>query len=58
MSRVAKAPVTLPNGVSVTLNDRQVEVKGKNGNMSLRLHELVELKQEDDAIIFSPRVDS
>ena len=58
MSRVAKAPVTLPNGVSVTLNDRQVEVKGKNGSLSLRLHALVELKQEDDAIIFSPTVDS
>lgn len=58
MSRVAKAPVALPSGVSVTLNGRQVEVKGKNGNLSLRLHELVELKQEDDAIIFSPTVDS
>ena len=58
MSRVAKAPVALPSGVSVTLNDRQVEVKGKNGILSLRLHELVELKQEDDAIIFSPTVDS
>ena len=58
MSRVAKAPVALPSGVSVTLNDRQVEVKGKNGTLSLRLHELVELKQEDDAIIFSPTVDS
>jgi large subunit ribosomal protein L6 len=49
MSRVAKAPVALPSGVSVTLNGQQVEVKGKNGNMSLRLHDLVELKQEDDA---------
>ncbi len=58
MSRVAKAPVALPNGVSVTLNDRQVEVKGKNGNLSLRLHELVELKQEDDAILLSPVADS
>ena len=58
MSRVAKAPVALPSGVSVTLNDRQVEVKGKNGNMSLRLHELVELKQEDDAILLSPAADS
>ena len=58
MSRVAKAPVTLPNGVSVTLNDRQVEVKGKLGTLSLHLHELVELKQEDDAIILSPTVDS
>lgn len=58
MSRVAKAPVALPEGTSVTLNDRQVEVKGKNGNMSLRLHELVELKQEDNAIILSPVSDT
>ena len=26
MSRVAKAPVTLPNGTSVALNGQQVEV--------------------------------
>lgn len=58
MSRVAKAPVALPNGASVTLNDRQVEVKGKNGNMSLRLHDLVELKQEEDSIVLSPVTDS
>lgn len=27
MSRVAKAPVTVPNGVTVTQGNRQVEVK-------------------------------
>lgn len=58
MSRVAKAPVTLPNGVSVTLNGQQVEVKGSKGTMSLRLHDLVELKQEDDQLVFSPVSDS
>ncbi|MDO5768156.1 MAG: 50S ribosomal protein L6 [Psychrobacter sp.] len=58
MSRVAKAPVALPKGTSVTLNDRQVEVKGKNGNLSLRLHDLVELNQEDDTLFLSPVVDS
>lgn len=58
MSRVAKAPVTLPKGASVTLNGQQVEVKGKNGNMSLRLHDLVELKQEDDLLLLSPVEDS
>lgn len=58
MSRVAKAPVALPNGTSVTLNDRQVEVKGKNGNLSLHLHELVELKQEEDSIVVSPVADT
>lgn len=58
MSRVAKAPVTLPNGVSVTLNGRQVEVNGKNGKMSLHLHDLVELKQEENEVVVSPKVDS
>ncbi|WP_131668164.1 50S ribosomal protein L6 [Psychrobacter pygoscelis] len=58
MSRVAKAPVALPKGTSVTLNDRQVEVKGKNGTLSLRLHDLVELNQEDDTLLLSPAVDS
>ncbi|WP_163493103.1 50S ribosomal protein L6, partial [Haemophilus influenzae] len=54
----AKAPVTLPEGTNVTLNDRQVEVKGKNGTLSLSLHELVELKQEDGIVVLSPVVDT
>ncbi len=58
MSRVAKAPVTLPNGTSVTLNGQQVEVEGKHGKLSLRLHDLVELNQEDNLIKVSPKVDS
>lgn len=58
MSRVAKAPVTLPAGTSVTLNDRQVEVKGKNGSLSLHLHELVELKQEENTLTLAPVKDT
>ena len=58
MSRVAKAPVTLPAGTSVTLNARQVEVKGKNGSLSLHLHELVELKQEENTVTLAPVKDT
>ena len=58
MSRVAKAPVALPNGTSVTLNGQQVEVKGSKGALTLRLHDLVELKQEDNQIILSPKSDT
>ena len=58
MSRVAKAPVTLPAGTSVTLNGQQVEVKGKNGSLSLRLHDLVELKQEEGVVTLSPVADT
>ena len=54
MSRVAKAPVTVPNGVTVTQNGRQVEVKGTKGTLSFNLHALVELKQEDGTLAIAP----
>ena len=58
MSRVAKAPVALPNGTSVTLNGQQVEVKGSKGTLTLRLHDLVELKQEDGILAIAPKAES
>lgn len=54
MSRVAKAPVAVPNGVTVTQNGRQVEVKGSKGTLSFSLHALVELKQEDGQLKVAP----
>ena len=54
MSRVAKAPVTVPNGVTVTQNGRQVEVKGTKGTLSFNLHALVELKQEEGNLQVAP----
>ena len=58
MSRVAKAPVTVPNGVTVTQNGRQVEVKGTKGTLSFTLHALVELKQEDGQLKIAPTAES
>ena len=58
MSRVAKAPVTLPTGVTVALNGQQVEVKGKKGELSLHLHDLVELSQEGNVVTLSPVKDT
>ncbi|WP_343596780.1 50S ribosomal protein L6 [Acinetobacter sp.] len=54
MSRVAKAPVTVPAGVTVTQNGRQVEVKGNKGTLSFNLHALVELKQEEGKLHLAP----
>ncbi|EMN3176202.1 50S ribosomal protein L6 [Acinetobacter baumannii] len=58
MSRVAKAPVTVPNGVTVTQNGRQVEVKGSKGTLSFNLHALVELKQEEGKLKLAPAKES
>jgi large subunit ribosomal protein L6 len=47
MSRIANSPVPVPAGVEITLNDKELSVKGSKGNLSLTIHELVELKHED-----------
>src|SRR5690606_19574389 len=58
MSRVAKDPVTVANGVTVTQNGQQVEVKGSKGTLSFNLHALVELKQEEGQLQIAPKAES
>ncbi|NCF36581.1 MAG: 50S ribosomal protein L6 [Gammaproteobacteria bacterium] len=55
MSRIAKQPIELPNGVEFSVNGREVSAKGPKGNLSVTLHDAVELKQEDNVITLSPR---
>lgn len=55
MSRVAKAPVTLPKGVEVTINGQDVQVKGAKGALSTTLHALVEVKNDNGVVQFNPR---
>ncbi|MBO9469437.1 50S ribosomal protein L6 [Endozoicomonas sp. G2_2] len=47
MSRVAKAPVSLPSGVECNVAERDVRVKGKNGELSFRLPAGVDLEVAD-----------
>ena len=55
MSRVAKAPVELPKGVEFKQDGNVVTLKGGKGELSLELNSEVELKQEDNVLIVSPR---
>ena len=55
MSRVAKAPVTLPKGVEVTINGQQIEVKGAKGSLDHTLNGLVDVKNDNGVLSFSPR---
>ncbi|WP_423821631.1 50S ribosomal protein L6 [Salinisphaera sp. SPP-AMP-43] len=54
MSRVAKAPVTLPSGVECVVNGREVTVKGKGGELLFRLPTGVEVEVEDGAARAKP----
>ncbi len=58
MSRVAKAPIELPQGVELNQAGSVVSVKGANGTLSMELNPNVELVQEDNTITVKPRTES
>jgi len=47
MSRVGKLPVTIPNGVSVTVADRTVQVKGPKGVLTQHILQGTEVSVAD-----------
>jgi large subunit ribosomal protein L6 len=53
MSRVASNPVTLPKGVELTVNDRELQVKGAMGSLALALSEGIDVSQEDGSVTFT-----
>jgi large subunit ribosomal protein L6 len=50
MSRVAKAPVEVPAGVTVTLSGQDITVKGPVGELTSTINGLVKVSQEENAI--------
>ncbi len=58
MSRIAKKPIELPNGVEFKVDGREVSAKGPKGNLSVTLHDAVELKQEDNVVTLAPKNNS
>ena len=59
MSRIGKEPITIPAGVSVTINaDHTVTVTGKLGTLSQDYSKLLNVKQENDQIIVTTVKDS
>ena len=55
MSRLAKQPVLLPEGVSATVNGQDVTVKGKLGELSLAVNDEVCVEMKDGSVIVSPK---
>ena len=58
MSRTGKKPVAPVSGVTVTIADRQVTVKGPKGEQSLTLMDIVNAKQTDQGIVIEPANDT
>lgn len=50
MSRIGKMPITIPDGVTVTLNENAITVKGPKGTLERTLNSNVTVKMEDKVI--------
>jgi large subunit ribosomal protein L6 len=50
MSRVANNPVSLPKGVELTIDGRQVQVKGAKGTLSMDLSEGIDVANDDGTV--------
>ncbi|MDK2823765.1 MAG: large subunit ribosomal protein [Clostridia bacterium] len=58
MSRIGKLPVTIPDGVQVTLQDNVITVKGPKGELTRELHNEMEVVVEDKQVIIMRPSDS
>ena len=50
MSRIGRLPVPIPSGVEVTINGREVVVKGPKGQLSHTVAEPIQVAQSDGTI--------
>jgi large subunit ribosomal protein L6 len=51
MSRIGRMPITVPSGVDVTIDGRNVTVKGPKGSLSRSLHPDMTVSREDGTIV-------
>lgn len=55
MSRIGKQPIELPSGVKVEIKGTHVKVTGSKGSLERDIRPEVEIKQEGDQLVVSPK---
>lgn len=58
MSRVGKSPITIPDGVKVRLEDGEIVVTGKGGELRQILNPLITVELKDGVLSVAPVGDS
>ncbi len=58
MSRIAKSPLKLPQGVEINIDGQQVTIKGSKGSLEHQVHPLVEVRLNEDVVTVHPRNNS
>lgn len=54
MSRVGRAPVSVPQGVTVAISGQNVTAKGKAGQLSMTLADEVSVELKDNQVVVKP----
>lgn len=57
MSRIGKLPISIPSGVTVSVKDNTVTVKGPKGELSQSINPRISVKVEDGQIEFTRPTD-
>ena len=58
MSRIGKKPVTIPSGVTATVEGQTVKMKGPKGQLQFVVHDDVEVKLDKNVVKVTPRVET
>ena len=58
MSRIGKRPVTIPSGVTATVEGQTVKMKGPKGQLQFVVHDDVEVTLDKNVVKVSPRVET
>ena len=58
MSRIGKRPVTIPSGVTATVEGQTVKMKGPKGQLHFVVPDDVEVKFENGTVKVAPRVET
>lgn len=53
MSRIGKAPIEVPNGVTLSVEGQTVKVKGPKGELQETVHEDISMDFQDNVLTFS-----
>ncbi|MGY0399041.1 MAG: 50S ribosomal protein L6 [Ostreibacterium sp.] len=57
MSRIGKKPVELIDGAKATIKGNNIVIEGKNGQLTLNLHNAVSVKEEGGQLTIVPTVE-
>ncbi|HIP95422.1 MAG TPA: 50S ribosomal protein L6 [Leucothrix sp.] len=55
MSRIAKMPIKVPEGVEAKINGQNIVIKGSKGSFDYIVHDSVEISEENDTLVVKPK---